>query len=309
MISIIFLVIVAFLALYFIRRVRVVHQSQAYVVERLGSYYQTWNQGIHFLVPFVDVIVQRLDLRQQVMELKPQAVITKDNVSMTINTIMAVEIVDPKLAVYGVDNLENALEKSVGTALRNVIGELELDQTLSERDQINTRMEEYMESVTGKWGVKVDRVELKDVRPPQEIQQTMERQMKAERERRANVTEAEGKKQAQILNAEADAEAAQKKAEGDAQAKIRLAEADAVATEKRAEGKANAIKKVQKANADGLKFLQENGAVASYIKLQQMDAIQKVADGNATKMIIPSDMQDFVTKSETFSETLKDNDK
>lgn len=214
------LILLLIIVVLVVKSVKVVQQSHAYVVERMGSYHQTWNNGVHFKIPFVDRIVNKLSLKEQVMELEPQSVITKDNVSMQIDTVMTIQVTDPKAATYGVNDLNSALEKSVGTALRNVIGEIDLDQTLSERDVINGKMQKYMDEVTDKWGVKVNRVELKNIIPPQKIQDTMERQMTAERDRRAKVTEAKGNKESQILNAEAQAETAQKEAEG--AAKLRL---------------------------------------------------------------------------------------
>ena len=288
---------------YLLTRMKIVQQSEAFIIERMGSYYQTWHNGIHFLMPFIDKIVHKVSLKETVLTLDPQSVITKDNVSMTIDTIMYTQITDPKAATYGVDDVENALRKSVGTALRNVVGELELDQTLSERDIINAKMQSYMDKVTGPWGIKVNRVELKDVRPPKEIQATMERQMKAERERRAQVTEARGAKEAQVLKAEAEAEAVQKQAEGQAKAQVTQAQAQAQAMEARAQGQANAIKTVQTAYSSGLKSLNDNGVLAQFIRLQSFDAMKGIADGNATKLIVPSDMQDFTTKSMLFKES------
>lgn len=288
---------------YLLTRMKIVQQSEAFIIERMGSYYQTWHNGIHFLMPFIDKIVHKVSLKETVLTLDPQSVITKDNVSMTIDTIMYTQITDPKAATYGVDDVENALRKSVGTALRNVVGELELDQTLSERDIINAKMQSYMDKVTGPWGIKVNRVELKDVRPPKEIQATMERQMKAERERRAQVTESRGAKEAQVLKAEAEAEAVQKQAEGQAKAQVTQAQAQAQAMEARAQGQANAIKTVQTAYSSGLKSLNDNGVLAQFIRLQSFDAMKGIADGNATKLIVPSDMQDFTTKSMLFKES------
>lgn len=296
-------ILLIILVCYLLTRMKIVQQSEAFIIERMGSYYQTWHNGIHFLMPFIDKIVHKVSLKETVLTLDPQSVITKDNVSMTIDTIMYTQITDPKAATYGVDDVENALRKSVGTALRNVVGELELDQTLSERDIINAKMQSYMDKVTGPWGIKVNRVELKDVRPPKEIQATMERQMKAERERRAQVTEARGAKEAQVLKAEAEAEAVQKQAEGQAKAQVTQAQAQAQAMEARAQGQANAIKTVQTAYSSGLKSLNDNGVLAQFIRLQSFDAMKGIADGNATKLIVPSDMQDFTTKSMLFKES------
>lgn len=296
-------ILLIILVCYLLTRMKIVQQSEAFIIERMGSYYQTWHNGIHFLMPFIDKIVHKVSLKETVLTLDPQSVITKDNVSMTIDTIMYTQITDPKAATYGVDDVENALRKSVGTALRNVVGELELDQTLSERDIINAKMQSYMDKVTGPWGIKVNRVELKDVRPPKEIQATMERQMKAERERRAQVTEARGAKEAQVLKAEAEAEAVQKQAEGQAKAQVTQAQAQAQAMEAKAQGQANAIKTVQTAYSSGLKSLNDNGVLAQFIRLQSFDAMKGIADGNATKLIVPSDMQDFTTKSMLFKES------
>lgn len=279
-----FLILVIILIVMAVRCIKVVQQSEAFVVERMGSYFQTWNNGIHFKVPFIDNIVNRISLKEHVMDLPAQSVITKDNVSMNIDTVMAIEITDPKLATYGVDNLENALEKSVGTALRNVVGELELDQTLSERDSINAKMQNYMDEVTGKWGVKVNRVELKNIVPPKEIQNAMERQMKAERERRAQVTKAKGNKESQILQAQAEAEAAETEAKGRANAEI-----------EEAKGKAQAIREVQQAYADSLTMISNANISDAALKLKAFEALKDVANGKATKLIVPSELQDLTT--------------
>lgn len=300
MLLLILLVIIVFVIL---RSIRVVQQSHAYVIERMGSYYQTWNNGVHIKIPFIDRIVNKLSMKEQVMELDPQSVITRDNVSMNIDTVMTIQITDPKAATYGVSDLPSALEKSVGTALRNVIGEIDLDQTLSERDTINSKMQEYMDKVTDKWGVKVNRVELKNIIPPQKIQETMERQMTAERDRRAKVTEAKGNKESQILNAEAQAETAQKEAEGQAKAQITQAEAAAEAMQKEAEGRAQAIKIVQKAYAEGLKDFDSDQETQAFLKLQAFDALTKVANGNATKLIVPSNLQDLTTLTDIFKKS------
>lgn len=279
-----FLILLIIIVILAVRCVKVVQQSEAYVIERMGSYFQTWNNGIHFKVPFIDNIVNKISLKEHVMDLPAQSVITKDNVSMNIDTVMAIEITDPKLATYGVDNLENALEKSVGTALRNVVGELELDQTLSERDSINAKMQNYMDEVTGKWGVKVNRVELKNIVPPKEIQNAMERQMKAERERRAQVTEAKENKESQILQAQAEAEAAETEAKGRANAEI-----------EEAKGKAQAIREVQQAYADSLTMISNANISDAALKLKAFEALKDVANGNATKLIVPSELQDLTT--------------
>ena len=286
-----FLILLIIIVILAVRCVKVVQQSEAYVIERMGSYFQTWNNGIHFKVPFIDNIVNKISLKEHVMDLPAQSVITKDNVSMNIDTVMAIEITDPKLATYGVDNLENALEKSVGTALRNVVGELELDQTLSERDSINAKMQNYMDEVTGKWGVKVNRVELKNITPPQAIQEAMEKQMKAERERREAILRAEGEKKSTVLVAEGKKESAILEAEAEKQAAILRAEARREAMIKEAEGQAEAIKQVQQANADGLRFLKEAAPDNAVLQLKSLEAFAKASDGKATKIIIPSEIQ------------------
>lgn len=289
------LILIIIILALIISSVKVVQQSEAFVIERLGSYYQTWSNGIHFKVPLVDNIVNKISLKEHVMDLPAQSVITKDNVSMNIDTVMAIEITDPKLATYGVDNLENALEKSVGTALRNVVGELELDQTLSERDSINIKMQNYMDEITGKWGVKVNRVELKNILPPKDIQQSMERQMKAERERRAQITEAKGNKESQILNAQAEAERAETEARGYANAKIEEARGRAKAEIEESEGKAQAILNIQQAYADSLKMLSAVDVSDATLKLKAFEALKDVANGQATKLIVPSELQDITT--------------
>lgn len=290
-----FLILVIIVLVILAKSYVIVPQAHAYVVERLGSYYAVWNNGMHFKVPFIDRIVGRYSLKEDVITLTPQDVITKDNVTMQIDAIMNFAVTDPKAAQYGVSDLMGALEKSVGTALRNVVGEIELDSVLSEREEINGKMQAYMDEVTDKWGVKVIHVAVKDVIPPQNVKDTMERQMTAERNRRAQVTEAKGNKESQILNAEAQAETAQKEAEGQAQAEITAAKGKAQAMQEEAEGKAKAIKIVQEAYAESLKALKDSGTDDEFLKLQAMDALTKVANGQATKLVVPSNLQDLTT--------------
>lgn len=281
-------------------------QSRAYVIERLGSYYATWNQGVHFKVPFIDRVAANLSLKEDVSDLEPQHVITKDNVTMEIDALIATTIIDPKAATYGVENLDVAVDKSVGTALRNVIGEIDLDEALSQREKINAKMQTYMDEVTAGWGIKVNRVELKNITPPQNVKDTMERQMTAERDRRAKVTSAQADKEAALLDAEADAESDKKKAEGEAAAQITAAQAKAKSIQIEAEAKANAIKTVQQAYADGLADVANNHQTDAYLKLQAMDALAKVANGNATKLIVPSELQDLAVLNNMWQADKKD---
>ena len=271
--------------------IKIVPQAQAYVVERLGAYQGTWSVGIHFKVPFIDKVAKRVLLKEQVVDFAPQPVITKDNVTMRIDTVVFFQITDPKLFAYGVENPIMAIENLTATTLRNIIGELELDQTLTSRETINTKMRASLDEATDPWGIKVNRVELKNIIPPAEIQNAMERQMKAERERREAVTRAEGEKKASVTVAEGKKEAAILEAEADKEAAILRAEAEKESMIRKAEGEAQAILKVQQATAEGLRMIKEVGMDDAVLRLKGLEAFERAADGKATKIIIPSEMQ------------------
>jgi len=273
--------------------IRIVPQATAVVLERLGAYVCTWDVGIHFKLPVLDRIARRVVLKEQVVDFAPQPVITKDNVTMRIDTVVFFQITDPKLYAYGVENPIMAIENLTATTLRNIIGDLELDETLTSREIINTKMRVSLDQATDPWGIKVNRVELKNIIPPAAIQDAMEKQMKAERERREAILRAEGEKKSTILVAEGKKESAILDAEADKAAAILAAEAKKEAMVKEAEGEAEAILKVQQANADGLRFLKEAGIDEAVIKLKSLEALAKVADGKATKIIIPSDVQNL----------------
>ena len=271
--------------------IKIVPQATALVMERLGAYNGTWGVGIHFKAPFIDRVAKRVTLKEQVVDFAPQPVITKDNVTMRIDTVVFFQITDPKLFAYGVDNPIMAIENLTATTLRNIIGDLELDQTLTSRETINTKMRASLDVATDPWGIKVKRVELKNIIPPAAIQDAMEKQMKAERERREAILKAEGEKKSTILVAEGHKESAILDAEAEKQAAILRAEAEKEKMIKEAEGQAEAILKVQQANADGLRFLKEVGVDEAVIQLKSLEAFIKAADGQATKIIIPSDIQ------------------
>ncbi len=271
--------------------IKIVPQATALVMERLGAYNGTWGVGIHFKAPFIDRVAKRVTLKEQVVDFAPQPVITKDNVTMRIDTVVFFQITDPKLFAYGVDNPIMAIENLTATTLRNIIGDLELDQTLTSRETINTKMRASLDVATDPWGIKVNRVELKNIIPPAAIQDAMKKQMKAERERREAILKAEGEKKSTILVAEGHKESAILDAEAEKQAAILRAEAEKEKMIKEAEGQAEAILKVQQANADGLRFLKEVGVDEAVIQLKSLEAFIKAADGQATKIIIPSDIQ------------------
>ncbi len=293
---IIFLLIVVIALI--ISSFRIVPQAHAYVIERLGTYNGTWSAGFHMMVPFIDKVAKRITLKEQVVDFAPQPVITEDNVTMRIDTVVFFQITDPKLFCYGVENPIMAIENLTATTLRNIIGDLELDQTLTSRETINTRMRATLDEATDPWGIKVNRVELKNIIPPAAIQDAMEKQMKAERERREQILRAEGEKKSAILRAEGQKESLILEAQAEKESAILRAEAKKEATIREAEGQAQAILAVQKANADGITFLKEAQADNSVIQLKSLEAFAKAADGQATKIIIPSEIQNmagFVT--------------
>lgn len=297
--------IIMFVLIVFIANIRIVSQSNAYVIERLGSYCSTWHTGMHFKVPFLDRIVKRVSLKECVADFAPQPVITKDNVTMQIDSVIYMQITDPKLYVYGVDRPNMAIENLAATTLRNLIGELELDETLTSRDVINTKMRAVLDEATDPWGIKINRVEVKNIVPPHGVQEAMEKQMRAERERREAILRAEGEKQSAILKAEGQKLSAILKAEADKAAIILQAEAAKEAAVREAEGEAQAILAVQKATADGLAMLKAAAADNAVIKLKSLETLQKMADGQATKIIIPSDIQDLTGLLTSLTEVVK----
>ncbi|MCL2800940.1 MAG: SPFH/Band 7/PHB domain protein [Treponema sp.] len=295
----------AFLLIVIISNVRIVSQSNAFVIERIGAYFSTWGTGIHVKIPFLDQIAARVTLKEQVADFAPQPVITKDNVTMMIDTVIFLQITDPKLYTYGVINPFNAIENLSTTTLRNIIGELELDETLTSRDMINNRMRLVLDEATDPWGIKVNRVEVRNITPPKSIQEAMEKQMRAERERRELILKAEGEKQSAILVAEGQKASAILKAEAEKAAVILQAEAAKEAAIREAEGEAQAIINVQKATADGLNMIKGVNADEPLIKLKSLEALQKVADGQATKIIIPSELQNLAGIVTGISELVK----
>ena len=274
------IILIVLIILILAANIRVVQQSKAYVIERLGAFHSVWGVGIHFKIPFIERVAKAVSLKEQVVDFAPQPVITKDNVTMQIDTVIYFQITDPKLYTYGVEHPMSAIENLTATTMRNIIGDLELDQTLTSRDHINTKMRSLLDEATDPWGIKVGRVELKNIIPPREIQDAMEKQMKAERERRESILQAEGQKQSQILVAE-----------GEKQSLILRAEAAKEAAIKKAEGEAEAIRKVQEATAEAIKLLNEANASDAVVKLKALEAFQAAADGKATKIIIPSEIQ------------------
>ena len=303
---IIFLAILLVILLaIFIPCITIVPQAKAYVIERLGAYQGTWDVGFHIKLPIIDRVAKRVNLKEQVADFPPQPVITKDNVTMSIDSVIFFQITDPKLFVYGVDNPMLAIENLTATTLRNIIGDMELDQTLTSRETINTKMRAELDLATDPWGIKVNRVELKNIVPPAEIQNAMERQMKAERERREAVTRAEGEKRAKILEAEGQKESAILRAEADKEAAILRAEAEKEKMIREAEGEAQAIMTIQKANADGIKMLKEAGADEAVLKLKSLEAFEKVADGQATTILLPAELQGIASIAAALKETGK----
>ena len=286
--------IILIILILIVSNIVVVQQSRAYVIERLGAFNEVWGVGIHVKIPFIDRIAKRVSLKEQVLDYPPQPVITKDNVTMQIDTVVYFQITDPKLYAYGVEQPMMAMETLTATTLRNIIGDLELDQTLTSRDVINTKMRAILDVATDPWGIKVNRVERKNILPPQDIQTSMEKQMKAERDRRQAILQAEGQKKSAILIAEGERESAILKADAEKQAAILKAEAEQQAAILKADGEAQAIMAVQKALADSLALLNEKAPNDSVLKLKAIEAMQKVADGQATKIIIPSELQGLV---------------
>ena len=289
-----FIILIIVLILIIITNIKIVPQSKTFVIERLGSYKSTWQTGLHFKIPFIERIANNVSLKEKVRDFAPQPVITKDNVTMQIDTVVYFQITDPKLYTYGVENPINAIETLTATTLRNIIGDLELDETLTSRDLINNKMCLILNEATDPWIIKINRVEVKNIIPPRDIQEAMEKQMRAERERREKILQAEGEKKSSILIAEGEKESAILRAEAQKESQIKLAE-----------GEAEAILKVQEATAAGIKLLKEAGADKSVLALKQFETLEKVAQGQATKIIIPSDMQNMASLVTTASELLK----
>ena len=288
--------------------IKIVSQAQAVVVERLGAYHGTWKTGMHFLVPFVDRIAKKMSLKEQVADFPPQPVITKDNVHMQIDTVVYYQIADPKLYTYGVEYPMSAIENLTTTTLRNIIGDLELDSTLTSRDIINTKMRAILDEATDPWGIKVNRVELKNITPPKDIQEAMEKQMRAERERREKILQAEGEKKAAVLIAEGQKESMILEAQANKEAAILRAEAEKEAKIRQAEGEAEAILKVQKATAEGIRLLNEAAPTKQVLTMRGFETLEKVADGKATKIIVPSELQNLSAYTSVIKEAAEANE-
>ena len=301
------LVIIILLIVIVISNIKIVPQAHAYVVERLGAYNATWSTGLHFAIPILDRVAKKITLKEIVADFPPQPVITKDNVTMQIDTVIYLQVTDPKLYTYGVDNPMRAIENLTATTLRNIIGDLELDQTLTSRDIINTKMRAILDEATDPWGIKINRVELKNIMPPKDIQDAMEKQMRAERERREKILQAEGEKKSAILIAEGNKESKILEAEADKQAAILNAEAIREAKIREAEGEAEAILKIQKAIADGIKLINEASPSEQVIALKSLEALKELADGKANKLIIPSDIQGLATIASTLKHVISEN--
>ncbi|MBQ6936594.1 MAG: SPFH/Band 7/PHB domain protein [Clostridia bacterium] len=300
------LVLLVLAILLIVANIKIVPQSKAYVVERLGTFHSTWETGLHIKIPFIEKVAKIVSLKEQVVDFPPQPVITKDNVTMQIDTVVFFQITDPKLFTYGVEYPIAAIENLTATTLRNIIGELELDHTLTSRDTINAKIRGILDEATDPWGIKVNRVELKNILPPKEIQEAMEKQMKAERERREAILRAEGEKESQVLVAQGQKEAQILAAEADKEAKILAADAIKEAKIREAEGEASAIIAVQTAQAEGIRLINEAAPSKSYLSLKGMEAFEKAADGKATKIIVPSDLQNLAGVAGSVKEFLKD---
>ncbi len=301
-ISILLGVIILVVMILIIRNIRIVPQSYAMIIERLGTYVTTWQTGLHVKLPFIDRVASKVSLKERVLDFPPQPVITKDNVTMKIDTVVYMQITDPKMYTYGVENPMTAIETLTATTLRNIIGELELDATLTSRDVINTKMRAILDEATDPWGIKVNRVEVKNIMPPEAIREAMEKQMRAERERREKILVAEGQKQSEILVAEGKKQSAILAAEAEKQSTILRAEAEKEARIRKAEGEAAAIRNVQQATADGLKMIKDAGADASVLKLRSLETMEKAANGQATKIIVPADFQNLAGVVSAISE-------
>ncbi|MBR5218416.1 MAG: SPFH/Band 7/PHB domain protein [Clostridia bacterium] len=291
-----FLIIAVLALIVLIANTKIVPQAYAYIIERLGAYNGTWSVGIHIKIPFIDKVAKKVNLKEQVVDFEPQAVITKDNVTMNIDTVVYFQITDPKLYTYGVERPMMAIENLTATTLRNIIGDLELDETLTSRDTVNTKMRSILDEATDPWGIKINRVELKNILPPREIQDAMEKQMKAERERREAILRAEGEKKAAILVAEGEKESAILRAEAHKEAAVR-----------EAEGEAEALIKVQSAAAEAIRLINEANPSREYLTIKSLEAFEKAADGKATKLIVPSDIQNIASLAASVKEFISDN--
>ncbi|HIY63105.1 MAG TPA: SPFH/Band 7/PHB domain protein [Candidatus Mediterraneibacter stercoripullorum] len=299
------IVILVIILLLLVTNIRIVPQAHAYVLERLGGYKETWSVGLHFKVPILDRVARKVSLKEQVVDFDPQAVITKDNVTMQIDTVIFYQITDPKKFAYGVENPILAIDNLTATTLRNIIGDLELDETLTSRETINTKMRTILDTATDEWGIKVNRVELRNIMPPKAIQDAMEKQMKAERERREAILRAEGEKKSTILVAEGEKQSVILEAEAEKQAAILRAEAEKERRIREAEGQAQAIRTVQQANADGIEYIKKAGADNAVLTMKSLEAFAKAADGKATKIIIPSEVQGIAGLTKTIAEVAR----
>ena len=302
----IILILLVIAIVILISSIKIVPQASVFVVERLGAYHDSWSVGLHFKVPLIERVAKVVSLKEKVADFAPQPVITKDNVTMQIDTVVYYQITDAKLYCYGIDRPISAIENLTATTLRNIVGDLELDETLTSRDTVNTKMRSILDEATDAWGIKINRVELRNILPPREIQDAMEKQMKAERERREAILRAEGEKRSQILVAEGEKQATILRAEADKESAILNAEAKREAQIREAEGQAQAILEVQKATAEGLKMIKEVGMDQSVLTLKSLEAFEKAADGNATKIIIPSEIQGVAGLATSVKEFLKD---
>lgn len=303
--TVVLIVILVLLLILVIANVRVVPQAHAYVIERLGAYNGTWSVGLHIKIPFIERMSKIISLKEQIVDFDPQPVITKDNVTMQIDTVVYFQITDPKLYIYGVENPLQAIENLTATTLRNIIGDLELDQTLTSRDTINSQMRSILDVATDPWGIKINRVELKNIMPPKAIRDAMEKQMKAERERREAILRAEGEKRSTILVAEGEKESLILSAEAKKQAAILEADAEKEAKIRKADGESEAILKIQRATAEGIKLINEADPKEAYIKIKSLEALEKAADGQATKLIIPSDISNLTGLVSSVKEAIK----
>ncbi len=301
-----YLILIVLIFVIVVANIKVVPQAHAYVIERVGAYNTTWNTGLHFAIPVIDKVSKKISLKEQVADFPPQPVITKDNVTMQIDTVIYLQVTDPKLFCYGVDKPMRAIENLTATTLRNIIGDLELDQTLTSRDIINSKMRVILDEATDAWGIKINRVELKNIMPPKEIQDSMEKQMKAERERRETMLRAEGEKRSAILVAEGEKQSVILRAEANKESMILSAEADKEAQIRRAEGEAEAIMKIQTATAAGIKMINEAQPGNGVIAIKSLEALAKVADGKATKIIIPSEIQSLAGLATSLKELMID---
>ncbi len=301
-------ILVIFVLIIIIANVKVVPQAKAYVIERLGAYHTTWQTGLHFLIPIIDKVAKQVSLKEHVADFPPQPVITKDNVTMQIDTVVFFQITDPKLYAYGVENPISAIENLTATTLRNIIGDLELDHTLTSRDTINAKIRSILDEATDPWGIKINRVELKNIKPPAEIQDAMEKQMKAERQRREAILRAEGEKASNILVAEGKKESQILEAEAEKQAAILRAEAEKASAILRAEAEAEALLRVNTAEAESIRLINEAAPEEAYLLLKKLEALCRVADGNATKLIIPSELQGVVSLVNSVTEAARGNE-